>query len=62
MIYLAIAGSIQPDESEINESLSSQIGVAAKIKGFFFIDKLPLTALDKIDRQKLVELALGDTK
>jgi O-succinylbenzoic acid--CoA ligase len=61
-LHLAIAGSIQPDESEINESLSSQIGVAAKIKGFLFIDKLPLTALDKIDRQKLVELALGDTK
>ena len=61
-LHLAIAGSIQPDKSEINEVLSSQISVAAKIKGFLFIDKLPLTALDKIDRQRLVELALGDTK
>ena len=61
-LHLAIAGSIQPDKSEINEVLSSQISVAAKIKGFLFIDKLPLTALDKIDRQRLVELALGDTR
>ena len=61
-LHLAIAGSIQPDKLEINEVLSLQISVAAKIKGFLFIDKLPLTALDKIDRQRLIELALGDTK
>jgi O-succinylbenzoic acid--CoA ligase len=61
-LHLAIAGSIQPDKSEINEVLSLQISVAAKIKGFLFIDKLPLTTLDKIDRQRLIELALGDTK
>lgn len=61
-LHLAIAGSIQPDKSEINEVLSSQISVAAKVKGFLFIDKLPRTSLDKIDRQKLVEIALGDTK
>jgi len=62
VLHLAIAGSVKPDKSEINEALSSQISVAAKIKGFLFIDKLPLTALDKIDRQRLIELALGDTK
>jgi len=61
-LHLAIAGSVKPEQLAINEVLSSQISVAAKIKGFLFIDKLPLTALDKIDRQRLVELALGDTK
>jgi O-succinylbenzoic acid--CoA ligase len=61
-LHLAIAGSIQPDESEINEVLSLEISVAAKIKGFLFIAELPRTALSKIDRQKLIELALGETK
>jgi O-succinylbenzoic acid--CoA ligase len=62
VIHLAIAGSIQPDKSEINEALSSQISVAAKIKEFLYIDELPLTALDKVDRQRLIKLALGDNK
>ena len=61
-LHLAIAGSIQPDKAEINEVLSLEIGVAAKIKGFLFIPELPLTSLGKIDRQKLIELALGETK
>ena len=61
-LHLAIAGSVKPEQLAINEVLSSQISVAAKIKGFLFIDRLPLTALDKIDRQRLIELALGDTK
>jgi O-succinylbenzoic acid--CoA ligase len=62
VLHLAIAGSLKPEQETINEVLSSHISVAAKIKGFLFIDRLPLTALDKIDRQRLVELALGDTK
>jgi O-succinylbenzoic acid--CoA ligase len=62
VIHLAIAGSIQPDKSEINEALSSQISEAAKVKRFIYLDKLPRTSLDKIDRQRLIELALGDTK
>ena len=59
-LHLAIAGSMNPDESAINESLSSQISEAAKVKRFIYLDKLPRTSLDKIDRKKLVELALGD--
>ena len=61
-LHLAIAGSIKPIKSEINEILSLQIGVAAKIKEFLYIDELPLTALDKVDRQRLIKLALGDNK
>jgi O-succinylbenzoic acid--CoA ligase len=61
-LHLAIAGSVKPDQEAINEVLSLQINVRAKIKGILFIDKLPLTELDKIDRQRLVELALGETK
>jgi O-succinylbenzoic acid--CoA ligase len=62
VIHLAIAGSIHPDESAINESLSSQISEAAKVKRFIYLEKLPRTSLGKIDRQRLIELALGDTK
>jgi O-succinylbenzoic acid--CoA ligase len=61
-LYLAIAGAVHPDESAINEYLSSQISVAAKVKRFVYVDKLPRTSLDKIDRPKLVEIALGDSK
>ena len=61
-LHLAIAGSVQPDQSAINEYLSSQISVAAKIKRFIYIDKLPRTSLDKIDRPKLIEIALGDSR
>ena len=61
-LHLAIAGSVKPDQLAINESLSSQISEAAKVKHFVYLDKLPRTSLDKIDHQKLVELALGDSK
>jgi len=54
-LHLAIAGSIKPDESAINQSLSAQISNAAKVKGFIYLDKLPRTALDKVDRQELAE-------
>jgi len=62
VIHLAIAGSVKPEQLAINESLSSQISEAAKVKCFIYLEKLPRTSLDKIDRQRLVELALGDTK
>ena len=62
VLHLAIAGSVKPDQLAINESLSSQISEAAKVKHFIYLDKLPRTSLDKIDHQKLVEFALGDSK
>ena len=61
-LHLAIAGSVKPDQLAINESLSSQISEAAKVKRFIYLDKLPRTSLEKIDRPKLIEIALGDTK
>jgi len=61
-LHLAIAGSVKPDQLAINESLSSQISEVAKIKRFIYLDKLPRTSLEKIDRPKLIEIALGDNK
>jgi acyl-coenzyme A synthetase/AMP-(fatty) acid ligase len=41
----------------INVTLSTEISAAAKVKGFIYLDKLPRTALDKVDRQELVAIA-----
>jgi O-succinylbenzoic acid--CoA ligase len=56
-LHLAIAGSTKPEASEINETLSAEISAAAKVKGFIYLDKLPRTALDKVNRQELVAIA-----
>jgi O-succinylbenzoic acid--CoA ligase len=61
-LHLAIAGKVKPEISKINESLSSQISAAAKIKGFIYLDKLPRTPLDKVDRQELVNIASREGK
>jgi O-succinylbenzoic acid--CoA ligase len=56
-LQLAIAGDVKPEQSAINEYLSSQMSRAAKIKNFLYVSQLPRTALGKIDRRKLAELA-----
>ena len=61
-LHLAIAGEVKPNISEINESLSSQISAAAKIKGAIYLDQLPKTALDKVNRQELANLVLREGK
>jgi O-succinylbenzoic acid--CoA ligase len=61
-LHLAIAGKVKPEISEINESLSSQISAAAKIKGAIYLDQLPKTDLDKVSRQELVSLVLKEGK
>ena len=61
-LHLAIAGSVKPEISLINQSLSSQISAAAKIKGAIYLDQLPRTALDKVNRQELANLALRKGK
>ena len=61
-LHLAIAGGVKPDQSAINEALSAQISVAAKIKGVIYLNKLPRSALDKIDRQELVNIASRDVR
>jgi O-succinylbenzoic acid--CoA ligase len=61
-LHLAIAGSVKPEVSEINKSLSSQISAAAKIKGAIYLDQLPKSALDKVNRQELASLVLREGK
>ena len=61
-LHLAIAGKVTPGISEINETLSSQISAAAKIKGAIYLDQLPKTALDKVNRQELASLVLKEGK
>ncbi len=56
-LHLAIAGSLKPEVTAINNHLASHISAAAKIKGVIYLDELPLTSLDKIDRQKLIAIA-----
>jgi O-succinylbenzoic acid--CoA ligase len=61
-LHLAIAGSIKPEVSEVNNSLSLHISAAAKIKGAIYLDKLPMSALDKVNRQELASLVLRKGK
>ena len=61
-LHLAIAGSVKPEISEINQSLSLRISAAAKVKGVIYLDQLPRTALDKVNHQELVNLALREGK
>jgi O-succinylbenzoic acid--CoA ligase len=61
-LHLAITGSVKPDQSAINEALSTQISVAAKIKGVIYLDKLPRSALDKVNRQELANIMKRDDR
>jgi O-succinylbenzoic acid--CoA ligase len=57
LLQLAIAGDVKPDQSAINEYLSSQISRAAKVKNFIYLSEIPRTSLGKIDRARLVQIA-----
>ena len=59
ILHLAIAGKEKPDKFAINELLVNRISKAAKIKSFIYLDNLPRTPLDKIDRSRLIEIAQG---
>jgi o-succinylbenzoate---CoA ligase len=61
-LHLAIVGSVKPEVSEINKSLSSHISAAAKIKGAIYLDQLPKSELDKVNRQELASLVLRKGK
>ena len=61
-LHLAIAGDIKPEISAVNNALSSQISVAAKVKGIIYLEHLPKTALDKVNRQELTNIALMEGK
>jgi len=56
-LQLAIAGDIKPEQSAINEYLTSKISRAAKVKNFIYLAELPRTSLGKVDRAKLAEIA-----
>jgi o-succinylbenzoate---CoA ligase len=56
-LQLAIAGEVKPDQSAINEYLSSQISRAAKVKNFIYLSEIPRTSLGKIDRARLAQIA-----
>jgi len=56
-LNLAIAGDVKPEQSVINEYLTSEISRAAKVKNFIYITEIPRTALGKVDRKKLAEIA-----
>jgi O-succinylbenzoic acid--CoA ligase len=54
---LAIAGDVKPEQSAINEYLTSKISRAAKVKNFIYMAELPRTSLGKVDRARLAEIA-----
>jgi O-succinylbenzoic acid--CoA ligase len=56
-LQLAIAGELKPEQSAINEYLTSKISRAAKVKNFIYLTELPRTSLGKVDRAKLAEIA-----
>lgn len=56
-IHLAIVGDYNSLENEIQETLVREIGVASKIKGFHYLEELPLKGIGKVDRAALGRLA-----
>jgi O-succinylbenzoic acid--CoA ligase len=52
-IHLAIVGGDGSFEQQIQDRLVNQIGVASKIKGFHYLEELPLIGIGKVDRAAL---------
>lgn len=52
-IHCALIGADPAIESEIQIALSSEIGVAAKVKGFLYLEEFPLIGIGKVDRAEL---------
>ena len=55
-IHLAIVGSDRSNEAGIQEILVDEIGAASKIKGFHYLEELPLRGIGKTDRAALGRL------
>lgn len=55
-IHLAIVGDDNSLESQIQDVLAREIGVASKIKGFHYLEELPLKGIGKVDRAALGRL------
>jgi len=56
-IHLAWVGADESMEQIVQSALTQEIGVAAKIKKFLYLEKLPLIGIGKIDRQALGGMA-----
>lgn len=56
-IHLAWVGADQAMEATLQSALSEEIGVAAKIKKFHYLDTLPLMGIGKVDREALGRLS-----
>ncbi len=56
-IHLAIIEGSDLNESEIQDLLAREIGLAAKVKGFHYLKEFPLKGIGKIDRAELGRLA-----
>jgi O-succinylbenzoic acid--CoA ligase len=52
-IHCAIVGKDSSIEDSIQQALVNELGVAAKIKGFHYLDELPLIGIGKVDRRAL---------
>ena len=52
-IHCALIGAEQSIESEIQDALATEIGVAAKLKGFLYLEEFPLIGIGKVDRAEL---------
>jgi O-succinylbenzoic acid--CoA ligase len=55
-IHLAIVGADSSVEPTIQSALEAEIGAAAKIKGFHYLNELPLMGIGKVDRAALGRL------
>jgi O-succinylbenzoic acid--CoA ligase len=55
-IHLAMVGGDNSIENEIQDALVGEIGLASKIKGFHYLEELPLKGIGKIDREALGRL------
>jgi O-succinylbenzoic acid--CoA ligase len=57
-LHIAIAGDGFPNENDVREYLSEHFGPSGSVKGFLHLPELPLIGIGKVDRRKLVEIAM----
>lgn len=55
-VHLALVGADTSIESSIQNALSDELGAASKIKGFHYLQELPLIGIGKVDRAALGRL------
>jgi O-succinylbenzoic acid--CoA ligase len=55
-IHCAVVGSDSAIEAAIQSALESELGAHAKVKGFLYLQELPLIGIGKVDRRALGRL------